>query len=100
MTCPPEIEQTLLEILRIGILRIRGAAWAGDISRCAIEADHIHNLPQLLENYAPDLLKYYWETERTAFIDQSSEAALASFEPLWSRLSSHALDSTDQVLAK
>ena len=56
MQCPSEIAELVLEILKIGVLRIRAAAWSGDSARCAIEADHIHNLPDLLRDYSAQAL--------------------------------------------
>ena len=87
MNCPPEIAAILLEIIARGILRIRAAA--ADPDRCFIEADHIHNLPNLIGDFSPQLLAYYWEVERASFISQTSEALLAGFEPLWRDLRPH-----------
>jgi hypothetical protein len=89
MTCPPEIAEVVREILKTGILRIRQLAWAQDAGRCAVEADHIHNLPDLLTDYSPDLLRYYWEAERTSFIQQSATGDRARFDPLWAKLAPH-----------
>lgn len=98
MNCPPEIAEILLQILRNGILRSRQAGWAGDSQRCAREADHIHNLPDLLANYSLDFLRFYWEIERPAFIKQSTAEDVAGFEPMWHRLSRHTTGVTDAVL--
>jgi hypothetical protein len=100
MSCSPEIAAIVAEILKAGILRIRQLGWANDGERCAVEADHIHNLPDLLSNYSPDLLKHYWEVERTGFINQSSPADLASFELLWQRLGPYSDNLADQVTAR
>jgi hypothetical protein len=59
----------------------------GDPESCAVEADHIHNLSALLQNYSPDLLKYYWEVERPSFVSHSEGVDLSTFEPLWNELS-------------
>ncbi len=88
MTCPPEISNILLNLLTLGILRIR--AHAHDPDRCFIEADHIHNLPDLIRNYSPSALAYYWNVERTSFIEQSSQADRATFEEIWNELRPHA----------
>ncbi len=88
MNCPLEIASILLRLLALGILRIR--AKADDPTRCIIEADHIHNLPNLIQNYSPSLLRFYWEVERTSFGDQSSEADRAAFACLWDELRYHA----------
>jgi len=54
MTCPTEIAEILTEILRTGLLRIRALGWSGNAERCAIEADHLHNVPDLLAHYSPE----------------------------------------------
>jgi hypothetical protein len=86
MNCPHEIAPILIQIIQDGILRTRSRGWAGDAPRCAIEADHIHNLPALLEGYSPDLLRFYWEVERPTFIRQSEGVDLRNFEILWQEL--------------
>ncbi len=88
MNCPPEIADIILEILQAGLLRARAASWASDLRRCELETDHLHNLPELLKNYSPERLRYYWEAERASFIEQGSRAGLydRGFESLWERL--------------
>jgi hypothetical protein len=100
VNCPPEIAAAIVEILKAGILRIRQLEWANDGERCAIEADHIHNLPDLLTTYSPDLLRHYWDLERTAYMSQTSPADMASFEPLWRRLGPYCDNLADQPLAR
>jgi hypothetical protein len=86
MRCPPEIAAILLGILRTGILRVRAMGWSQQADRCAVEADHIHNLPDLLNDYHPDRLRFYWETERTSFLQQSQHEEMGAFQLLWDRL--------------
>ena len=86
MNCPTPIATVLLEILSRGILRIRALAWSGDANRCIVEADHIHNLPNLIRDYSPELLTFYWEVERASFVSQIPESLLEGFEPLWREL--------------
>src|SRR5262249_1900836 len=100
MSCPPEIAAILLEIVKTGLLRIRQLGWNHDPDRCAIEAEHVHNLPDLVKVYSPDLLQFYWETERISFIDQSTPAERANFEPLWDQLRPHVERSTDGLLTQ
>jgi len=89
MTCPEEIAEIVGEILRTGLLAIRVLGWSGDAKECAVEADHIHNLPTLFERFSPELLLYYWEVERTSYMSQVPPARLAVWEPLWRRLKDH-----------
>jgi hypothetical protein len=91
MSCPAEIATVLLEILRYGILGARAAGWEGDAARSAIEADHLHNLPDLLRDYAPERLHYYVTVEVPCYREKVDRHDTALFEPLWDRL--------DQLLA-
>jgi hypothetical protein len=87
MNCPPELVDTLLSLVHIGILRIRSLAWEGNTELSGIEADHIHNLPNLIVDYSPDKLAYYWNVERPEYIKQVSEDRLEGWEPVWQQLS-------------
>jgi hypothetical protein len=86
MTCPPEIARVVLQILEVAVLHIRAHGWKGDGLRCAIEADHVHNLPALLCNYSDELLRYYWEVERSGFMERCAPADREGYEPLWAEL--------------
>ena len=74
----------MLDLLSLGLLRLR--ACSSDPDRCVIEADHLHNLPAIVRSFSPSLLSFYWEVERMAYIEQSTEADRAAFQPLWSDL--------------
>lgn len=86
MNCPPEISRILLEIVAMGLLRIRALGWSGDAEGCAIEADHIHNVPDLLAHFSPERLAYYWEVERNSYIDRTPQPQLSGWEPLWRKM--------------
>jgi hypothetical protein len=88
MHCPEDIRVIILEILRESVLRIRAAGWANDATRCAVLADHVHNLPELLLDYRPELLKYYWDATRPSFLKQceGTRISLEVFRALWDRL--------------
>ncbi len=89
MNCPNELCDVLLDVIRIGLLRIRVLAMRGDAAKCAREADHIHNLPSLLTHFSSDLLLFYWNTERVAFVEQSAPNDVEQFQAVWARLASH-----------
>jgi hypothetical protein len=89
MNCPTEIAQILTRLLTTALLRIRALGWSGNAQRCAIESDHVHNLPDLLAQYSPERLVYYWEIERTAYMSQSADSELESWKPLWAQLKLH-----------
>src|SRR5262245_48383576 len=82
-SCPPEIAEILTEILETGLLTIRVLGWNGEADRCAVEADHLHNLPGLLANYCPEKLLYYWDVERVGYVEETPREFVAAWEPLW-----------------
>ncbi len=86
MPCPAEIAEILLCILQTGLLRIRSLAWQECTELCAIEADHIHNLPSLIMNYSPEKLLYYWDIERSEYLRQVSAEHSDGWAALWQRL--------------
>jgi hypothetical protein len=86
MTCPDSIARILLAIIRTAALRVRTLGWSGDARRCAVEADHIHNLPDLLIDYSAEGLRYYWEVEKPSYERASSPSELAAFRSLWDEL--------------
>lgn len=86
MNCPPDIAQVLLRILNRGVLRIRAFACAKEPKKCFIEADHLHNIPSMLADYRPEKLRYYWESERPAFVQQIAESETTDLVPLWDQL--------------
>jgi hypothetical protein len=91
--------EIVCDILRMGLLRIRALDWNQNPGRCAVEADHLHNLPGLLSSFKPELLDYYWNIERISFIQQSSRDDVAGFEPLWQSLAEHIHSGKDEVVA-
>lgn len=85
MSQEEEVKRLLLNIIRTGILRIRAFAWDHhDDRRCAVEADHIHNLPALVQNPRLERLIYYWEIERPTFTKSVPDSD--DFDPDWLRL--------------
>ena len=86
MTCPPAIAEIILDILRDGLLNCRAEGWSGNAAQSAAEADHLHNLPDLLHDYSVDRLQYYWDAERPSFAEKCDAERLAGLEQLWSRL--------------
>jgi len=63
MICPEEINKILLKILGDGILRIRFFADKGDLDFCRFEANHLHNLPALLQDFSWEFFDFYLNTE-------------------------------------
>jgi len=84
MTKKDQIRLILLRILTQGLLRIRSLGSNGYSSQCAVEADHLHILPEVLENLDPGLLRCYFEVHRPAFMRAVGKTT--DFEPEWNEL--------------
>jgi hypothetical protein len=62
--------QAYAEILQWGLLAIREAAHVGKFRICEIEADHIHNLPSLLDEANEARHHCYIVNERKFYLEQ------------------------------
>ena len=85
MTLDEEAKNVLLEILRIGLVRIRNYAFSGLTENCGYEADHLHNLPELIQSFNWDLLKYYIRCQRSN-ISSIPEYNIEHFKVHWDEL--------------
>lgn len=74
-----ERQRAYLRILYLGLLAIRDAGSEGKAKLCAIEADHLHNLPSLV--YEPNLTRhhYYISPERKGYIEKLGEHGDAAY---------------------
>jgi hypothetical protein len=89
MRCPDALADLLIEILYLATLRIRCEGKMGNGGRCEIEADHVHNLPQLLKEYSAGALLYYYQIEVPSFERRSLDANINAFRPLWTELGNY-----------
>ena len=62
-----------LELLAWGLLAARDRAYAGRADLCAIEADHIHNMPSLIGEPNERRHLYYIVQERGLFLQRLDE---------------------------
>ena len=79
-----EMRRILLSVIQVGLLRIRAYAHNGQSDQCSIEAEHLHNLPQIIGEPRLELLTHYLDVERICFM--KSAANPRQVEPYWSRL--------------
>lgn len=82
--CPPEVASLVLEILYRSITQIR--CNPRDAGYCFFEADHIHNLPELVREYSPKRLLWYWDVDRPLYLSRYPEAMDGWVAPLWEKL--------------
>lgn len=87
-----ERDQIYVQILHHGLLRLREAAHMSLNSYCEVEADHLHNLPSLIGETNELRHVYYFEQERTLYlqrVDRSVpgiEFTLNRYRELWEEL--------------
>jgi hypothetical protein len=86
MNTPAIVQASLFTILKLGLLIIRSEAERKNSERCAIEANHLHNIPGLLDNFSVDALKYYIDVEAPQYVRESNEQIPEEFRRAWTEL--------------
>jgi len=88
--CPEEVRETILEIIEVACLNIRVAGWGNHADYCAMEADHIHNLPSLLQKFRIEELRWYLDLQRNNYLhllqEHCPEYKGQSYDALWKKL--------------
>jgi hypothetical protein len=78
-----------LRILRCALLNIRHLGNRGKAADCALEAHHVHNVPELLATEDPGKERYYWDVERKIYLERLGKVdpnERVSFESLWEEM--------------
>src|SRR5580658_4740437 len=78
-----EVRRVLLGILYTGLLRIRAFGHDAFAERCALEADHLHNIPELIQKPNFKQLLSYYRIGRPIFAKRAT--CVEAFDPLWDR---------------
>jgi hypothetical protein len=103
MACPPDIADVVAELLYRGLIRIRAFARPDEENRCFIEADHLHNLPHIINDFRVERLQYYWDVERPLFLRKVPENETHDLAPLWEQLAalmeSHGIAQRNEAIA-
>jgi hypothetical protein len=81
-----EAKVAIAHILSESLLRIRLQGALGNHKNCEIEADHVHNLPNLLLNFSDELLAFYYNVERKQYLAQTVEKYPQSYDADWKTL--------------
>jgi hypothetical protein len=86
MRSPDDIQTQLLTILAIGILNIRSHCEAQRYHLCRAEADHLHNIPGLIEHFSMEKLAYYLEIEVAQYLRDMSDKPRSDLQAQWNAL--------------
>jgi hypothetical protein len=62
--------QAYLDLLTHGLAAIVNLAHRGQVELCLIEADHLHNIPSLVDETNEHRHRYYIEQERGAYLER------------------------------
>ena len=82
-----------IQILQHGLICVRNAAALGQLQYCALESEHLHNIPSLIGETNEDRHLYYFCQERACYlegVDRSipgMDFTLARYTHLWTQLS-------------
>lgn len=83
---PEKRRRVYLQILERALLNIRGHANRGNSTQCALEADHVHNIPQMLIDDNEKEEVHYWNTMRAGYLRDSDPEITTIFNELWREL--------------
>lgn len=83
MKIPPEVQASLLAIVEIGIVNIRSQCEGRRYDSCEAEANHIHNLPALVQNFSADKVAYYLEVELPQYVREVGNHPRGDLLPHW-----------------
>lgn len=81
--CPDELQAPLFEILNYGISMMRRYANRGESDKCAVEADHVQNVPDLIRLFNTDLLAYYLDIEVPQYLRDTDGKVVDAMRRAW-----------------
>ena len=87
-----ERDAIYVQILHYGLLRIRDSAAIGHFQHCAIESEHLHNIPSLIGETNEERHLYYFNKERIYYLERVDrslpglDSTLRRYVELWARL--------------
>lgn len=75
-----------LQIIAQALMNIRESGSVSNNEQCVLEAEHVHNIPQFLEQYDERREDYYWTVERRSYLSYSDTYFSSRFDSLWKQL--------------
>ena len=86
-----DLDRLYVETLQHGLYRVRDAIRAGEQAWAAALAEFLHNIPSLIGEPNAMRHRYFWEAERTAYMEwvaaHGSEEGKSHmrtyYEPIW-----------------
>jgi hypothetical protein len=68
-------QQAYLDLLTHGLAAIINLARRGEVELCEVEAEHLHNLPSLVDEPNEHRHRYYIEQERGRYLERLKKLA-------------------------
>ena len=87
-----ERDAIYVQILHYGLLRIRDSSATGHLQHCAVESEHLHNIPSLIGESNEHRHLYYFCQERTFYLERVDHSVpgldftMSRYVELWARL--------------
>jgi len=89
-----ELDAHFAQLLHIGFVVMRTAFASGDRACLEIELEHLHNNPSLIGETNVRRHRYYWEKERTYYLErltalcspEASSRMRTFYEPTWNEM--------------
>ena len=87
-----ERDHIYIEILKYGLHRIRECSELGLVTYCAVESEHLHNLPSLIGEKNEHRHAYYFQQERALYLERLDrktpgiDFTLNRYSELWDKL--------------
>jgi hypothetical protein len=85
-------DRVYIQNLHVGLMALHNVANAGDVEYWQIESDHLHNLPSLIGEPNEHRHDYYFNGERTLYLERVKDTnhftkfTLARYAELWAQL--------------
>ena len=96
MKIPETLQESLLAIVEMGIVNIRFQCQGGRYESCEAEANHIHNIPGLVQDFSADKLAYYLEVELPQYLREIGNHPRGDLLPHWEILRRWLVDFRDR----
>jgi hypothetical protein len=86
-----ELDALYARLMQVGLIVLKEAAHAGDREWLAAELEMLHNVPSLMGEEKIERHRYFWFSERQAYIDWASAPGrdraksrmLTFYAPIW-----------------
>lgn len=88
------LDRLYVDLLHVGLIVLRQAADSGSLEWVSVELELLHNVPSLIAEENKERHRYFWEKERTHYINWVSSPGRdiqrsrmrTYYEPIWENM--------------